>query len=156
MTLRINFRHQGNCAVKLELFSNGVWKSVCEVNMCALEDNDLAREIPETDTFEPVVYLRCLDLPDGEIREIQHLLDSGLISYCRLQSASAVVTEGLHFKVLRMREIYRCPEFFDETGEESEKNLRFKFRWMITGINADLEFGEKDALLRRELKTSSE
>jgi hypothetical protein len=149
MNLKLNFKQEAKFAVQLELISKGVWKPICKIDMCVLEDNELAREVLETDSFEPVVYLRCTNLPDVEASLIQQFLASDQVTYCRLQSPSAVVTEGLHFKVLRIRELYRCSLPVERKDGKAANKRFFKYRWMITAIAADSDFDESHALKQR-------
>lgn len=139
MTLRIEFKETGQFPVCLELRNKDGWNEICNLEMCALEDNDLARLVPESNSFEPIIYLRCKDLSDAVTSQMQQDLAVGQNLYCRLKSALPVVSEGFHFKVLRIREIYKCPLFIEDKEGKSGGRQFFKYRWMITGIAADTE-----------------
>ena len=143
----------------LEVLHSETWESLCHIDMCAIEDRELAREVPETESFEPLVYLRCKDLDENSVERIQEILATGASLSCRLRVQtprkampsskrhvgtdestgvsdfnSLMVDEAFHFKTLRIRELYRCAEFVTKKGEDK---MYFKFRWMVTAIRAD-------------------
>lgn len=138
MTQKVNFIQEGKFAVWLELLEDDVWRRFCQVEMCALEDNYLAREVPETRSFEPIIYLRCGDLDDERVSKIQYALATGQDLYCRLRSTVSIVTEVFHFEELKIREFYRCAAFVDSKDVKGQKEggLYYKSRWMITGLRS--------------------
>jgi hypothetical protein len=137
MAQKIDFKLDGQVPVYLELFIDSQWTLVCKVEMCAIEDNELARDSIDTQLFEPVIYLRCHDdLDDSVVRTVQNRLSSNLITYCRLSGDSVIIREALHFKVLRIREFYRCSRFVQPPRADADRN-EFQYRWMVTGLAAN-------------------
>lgn len=156
MTQKVKFKRPPRVA--LELFLENSWSLLCHVDMCAIEDNDLAREVIDTASFEPIVYSRCADLEASAALKLQRMLADGALLYCRLKAIntstgsrirhgrkpetwldqsefnSVMVNQGFHFRTLRVHEVYKCAEF---TAKDKEDKLFFKHRWMITGLKVD-------------------
>lgn len=126
----------------LKLYRQKTWVTLCKVDLFAFEDNDLARHraVGEVAIFEPMVYLRCEDLSDGDAQEIQQTLASGGIPWISLAGNRTLIEDGLSLKMMRIHEVYRCAAFLDEDVVESVPK-RFSFRWMITAFRCD-EFPE--------------
>lgn len=113
--------------VTLQLILDGCWEDFCRIEMCALEDNEVCREVIESKTFEPVIYLRCSNATDMLACKIRERLEQNVPIYGRLKGTTPLL-EALHFDVFQIREIYRCLK------RTSEPN-RFVPKWMITGLS---------------------
>lgn len=132
MTTKFHFRQDDEL---LEVVITGSKRIITFADLLAIEDDDLAREMPNSNYMESIVYLRCWRLPNDAANEIQENLSNGIDLIAHASSESGIVQALFDTSDFSIREIYRCIANIDPNDtEESPKNKRFEFRWMLTCI----------------------
>lgn len=132
MTTKFHFRQDDEL---LEVVITGSKRIITFADLLAIEDDDLAREMPNSNYMESIVYLRCWRLPNDAANEIQENLSNGIDLTAHATSESGIVQDLFDTSDFSIREIYRCIANIDPNDtEESLENKRFEFRWMLTCI----------------------
>lgn len=132
MTTKFHFRQDDEL---LEVVITGSKRIITFADLLAIEDDDLAREMPNSNYIESIVYLRCWRLPNDAANEIQENLSNGVDLIAHASSESGIVQDLFDTSDFSIREIYRCIANVNPNNtKESLENKRFEFRWMLTCI----------------------